>query len=349
MKISESELRRVVRFVLEKNSCGKSNVIFENYSSYYSDILLKEEILKEINLKHQLLPILLALVPLVPGCNVKDVKAGNVPHKAVAMAQVINNKIPKEHQPVVIKKILDSHEANKRCTRRYVLTVNSTLNAKTGEFKFNTDGGKAEWEEVCEEIPAAEKLVKIATSPKAMEKAVDDSSSEKEVNNIQKTIIMPQLKKDQKDGTCKVIDGKIFYTPFCYGGDVESADLSDAIEVGESPSAETLNQENTEDLNEFLEVLEDFIKSSEKEWEWNRELIRTGIESESKVEYDGLDLNKIDQLHNDWLKTKSNQKEINDYINGPAADSFVKGIMKSELGNKKSMKDKETLKSLGLL
>lgn len=349
MKITEGELRRVIRFVLEKNSYDSSKLVFENYNKYYASNFLKEEILKEINLRHQLLPILMALIPLVPGCNIKDVKAGNVPPKAVAMAQVINNKIPDEHKSVVINKILDDHEANNRCHRRYVLTVNSTLNAKTGEFKFNTDGGRGEWEEVCEEVPAAEKLVKIATSPKAMKKVVDDNSSEKEVNNIQKTIIMPQLKKDQKDGTCKVIDGKVFYTPFCYGGDVESADLSDMPEVGTSPSAETLNQENSEDLNEFLEVLEDFIKSSEKEWQWNKELIRTGIESESQVEYDGLDLNKIEQLHNDWLKTKSNQKEINDYINGPAADSFVKGIMKSELGNKKSMKDKETLKSLGLL
>lgn len=335
MYITESEFRRIVKFVLEKNVKDKKSFLFENYN-YASKEILYEEILKEISIRHQLLPILLSIAPLIPNCSAKDIQNGKVPAPAVAMAQVIKNKIPTEHQPTVVGQI-----ANKNCTKKLTYTIMSTYDVDTKDFNFNVGGQpKATWEEVCEEVPDAEKIVKIATNPEAMKQVVDDSGD----TPVQEKIIKPQLEKDMDNGTCKVIDGEVFYTPFCYGGDVESASLEGALMPGEEPDFEDLNQQDSQQLNEFLEVLEEFIKSDEIDWKWNSELIKKHIRG-ADPSYKGLDMNKIEKLHSDWVKTKSNQKDIDDYINGPAQESFLKGIMKQSYNHKQKIKD---LKSIGL-
>ena len=341
MYITEGELRRIVKFVLEKNLKDKKSFLFENYNNASREILY-EEILKEISIRHQLLPILLAIAPLIPGCNTNDIQNGNVPAPAVAMAQVINNKIPKKHQPTVVKKIVDDNlENNKNCYDKVTIDYFASYDTDTHVYTGGIGGPqKARFERVCEKVPAAEKIVKIATNPEVMEQVVDDSGD----TPVQEKIINPQLEEDMNDGTCKIIDGEVFYTPFCYGGDVESVSMEGALMPGEEPDVEDLNQQDTEELNEFLEVLEEFIKSSERDWEWNSELIKKGIRGVDHT-YDGLDMNKIEQLHSDWVKTKSNQKDIDDYINGPAQESFIKGMMKQSYKHKQKVKD---LKSIGL-
>lgn len=338
MRITESELRRIVRFVLEKNIKDKNNFLFENYN-YKSKVILYEEILKEISVRHQLLPILLAISPLIPGCNTKDIQNGNTPAEAVALAKHINNEIPREHQPIVVGKI-----AGNNCHPKLTYTIMSTYDTNTKEFNFNVGGQpKATWEEVCEEVPAAEKIVKIATNPEVMKQVVDDNGD----TPVQEKIIKPQLEEDMDNGTCKVIDGEVFYTPFCYGGDVESASLEDILMPGEKPSVETLNQTDSDDLNDFLESLKRMIMSSDFEWKNHRNLILVGIENPNHSLYKGLDINKIDKLHNDWVKNKNNEKEIDAYIDGPAQKSFTDGQMKNMLKNKQDEMSDQELRDLG--
>ena len=57
------------------------------------------------------------------------------------------------------------------------------------------------------------------------------------------------------------------------------------------------------------------------------------------------DINKIDKLHNDWVKNGNNEEEINKYVYGPAEKSFTDGMMKDNLSIKKS---NETWRELGL-
>lgn len=359
INITESDLRQVVRFVLEKNTCNDKRSLFENYD-FLSDKILCEEILREVSLRHQLLPILMSIVPLIPGCDAEDIKTGNVKPEAVAVAKFINDKVPEKHKAAVISKI-----AQKNCTMKVNHIIRRIYNAKTGESSWGPSS--VEWKEVCEEVPIADKIVDIATSSKTMEKSVEPS---KEItgspNVFQQKIIVPQIEKDIKNGSCKVIDGEVFYTPFCHTDveEVDTVDLSDILMPGESPTVEDLNKKDADDLEDFLTTLERFIKSSNKSeqdsndsrfdtktpkaWENNRNLILRAINDNSRYEYDGLDINKIDKLHQDWVSTKSNQKDIDDYINGEAKDSFIDGLMKQDLDTKKTNANYEEYKKLGL-
>jgi len=273
MKISESELRLVIRNFLIKESMYGSSLLLENAN----EDLLYEAIINEINIRHQLLPILLMIAPVF-GCSKEDVKQNKATPQTVAAAKVVVkdsgfSELSAHDQQFV----LDTCENGMRVYN----SVSATMKIDGKDVPV---GEALEWEtchnpEGAKQVAAAildtDKLKDNAEDQLQKDIVVHDTQDAKGTNDKRKSFWRDS--DDNKDiaaavndnpELCHVFPGeagepdRIMYTATCWHPEgVKGTDIGEIYDSKKPLSDEQSNQLDLRDKDNALEAMERMIKS----------------------------------------------------------------------------------------
>lgn len=348
MKISERELRLVIRNFLIKESMLGSSLLLENAN----EDLLYEAIINEINIRHQLLPILLMIAPIF-GCSKEDVKAGISPPKAVAAAKVVKksgfSKLSRHDQNIVKKKCEDG------------IVIGHSLSAaiKNADGQYVPTGKTYTWE-TCHN-PAAAK--KVAATILDTDQLVDDAEKQLQQDIVVHATPDEKGTKDKRksfwrDGDdnpdmkhvaaavndnpdlCHVIPAtasapaQIIYTPTCWHPDAKSSELGEIFDSNNPPTDEQYNQLDLRDKDDAFESMERMIKSIRpKNTRINglyvsedMQILKRSLEAGTNAMLKGLAeefYSDMVKLHKEWNDAEHNNLESEK----PAIDKKIQNLL----------------------